>query len=727
MTNRILLAALLVSGLAAAAFAQVQPAPTTATPAPAIKANVDEVLLDIIVRDKKGKPINDVRPDELTILDSGARQKITSFHLVEGAEAVSQEGARTTLDPLRQIRLVTLAFESMGEGDQRQIARRAAIDLIKGEQGTNVFYSVVAINAKLQILQPFTTDRELLRKAIERATSGLASTQLTSETARIKSQLQDTLRQATGIADPSAAMQSLNTPSVSTGNGPPAGGGGALASSALNAKLVQVMLDMMRFDATITGDNARLSINAMQSLVSGLSQLPGRKSILYFTWGMYIPTYLDEPYRNLVSMANRANVTFYTVDCRGVMTWSQNSGASDQLNQAIQNSNASTRTFGSVSTGQIMAADSAETSMRNDVQGPLRDLAASTGGFLIGDSNDLRTPLRHVNEEISSYYEVSYNPAITNYDGSFRKLKVEVDRKDMVVHARSGYFALPPEVRSAGLMAFEVPLLKALSDVNLPHELELRSGLVRFQPSAQGVKTEIVVEVPLKNLTFNADKEKNQFNARLSVVALVKDSKGEVVEKFTRDMPLQGGLDKMDGVKNANFIYKDLLTVPPGKYTLETAVIDREVGKIGAVRSTFEIEAPKGVGISSISLVRSYQPNVKDLDPNDPFQFQGGRITPTLSPLVKPEQGALLSMFFVVYPDPASKAKPTVEIEYIKDGQVVGKGALELPPPDALGRIPYVMSSAASAMPPGDYVIHATVKQGSSTAEDKTAIKVETL
>ena len=74
---------------------------------------------------------------------------------------------------------------------------------------------------------------------------------------------------------------------------------------------------------------------------------------------------------------------------------------------------------------------------------PIRDLAESTGGFLIGDSNDLRGPLRKVNEEISSYYELTFNPHIQNYDGSFRKLAVARGRKDLVIHARNGYFRPP--------------------------------------------------------------------------------------------------------------------------------------------------------------------------------------------------------------------------------------------------------------------------------------------
>ena len=97
----------------------------------------------------------------------------------------------------------------------------------------------------------------------------------------------------------------------------------------------------------------------------------------------------------------------------------------------------------------MKASDNAETAGRANVQLAIRDLAEATGGFLIGDSNDLRVPLRHVNEEISSYYEVSYNPGITNFDGSFRKLSVATTRKDLVIHARAGYFALPPEARAA--------------------------------------------------------------------------------------------------------------------------------------------------------------------------------------------------------------------------------------------------------------------------------------
>ena len=70
--------------------------------APTVKTTVDEVLLDLIVRDKKGKPVADLKPSDITVVDNGAKQTLTSFRLVSSVEAVTSSGARTALDPLRQ-------------------------------------------------------------------------------------------------------------------------------------------------------------------------------------------------------------------------------------------------------------------------------------------------------------------------------------------------------------------------------------------------------------------------------------------------------------------------------------------------------------------------------------------------------------------------------------------------------------------------------------------------
>ena len=275
-------------------------APGTTSPAPVVKTTVDEVVLDFIARDKKGKPVTDLTPEDLVVDDNGVKQQTISFRLVQGAEAIGKGGATTKLDPLRQLRLVTLAFEAMGDASQRKTARSGAIDLVKGEQAANVFYSVVVIDTRLLVLQPFTSDKDALVKAINDATSGYSATKLLPESDRIKSDLKRYLAGQTVNGADNAGTQLAAANQVASQE--PAGGAGA-GGAAMQARLASVMLGMLRMDAAMGSQDARLSLNALESLVQGLQSMPGRKSVLYFTWGMYLSPELDAIFRNLTSMA----------------------------------------------------------------------------------------------------------------------------------------------------------------------------------------------------------------------------------------------------------------------------------------------------------------------------------------------------------------------------------------------------------------------------------------
>ncbi|MGH9611593.1 MAG: hypothetical protein ACRD4P_00785, partial [Bryobacteraceae bacterium] len=131
---------LLLSALGA--FAQA-PSPQT----PTIRTGAEEVMLDVIARDKKGQPVTDLAPDDLEIYDNGVRRKIKSFRLVEGNQAiVSNEPAANgqpprqstqKLNPLQQVRLVTLIFNRL-DLNARQLSRTAGLDLLKNEFPSNV-------------------------------------------------------------------------------------------------------------------------------------------------------------------------------------------------------------------------------------------------------------------------------------------------------------------------------------------------------------------------------------------------------------------------------------------------------------------------------------------------------------------------------------------------------------------------------------------------------------
>ena len=666
------------------------------------KTNVDEVLLDLVVRDKKGKPITNLTPEEISVTDNGVKQTILSFRLVRGSDAVSATGAATPLDPLRQIRLVTLAFEPLAAPDQRKLARTAALDLVKGDQGVNVLYSVVVIDTRLLVLQHFTKDRAALAQAIERATEGVSAPRLTAESDAIVAQLQNILS-ISPSNNTGALIRNVNILSQATNiadAGDPTSGPPADPTAAGFAK---VMLDMLRMDASAQANGARMSLDALKALVAGLREMP------------------DTMFRNLVATANRDNVTFYSVDTRGVTVGAQNDAAMMQLNAAAAASaNTTQRLDGGAAPAEVMAADNAEVAGRANLDLPLRDLAESTGGFLIGDSNDLRVPLHRVNEEINSYYEISYNPNIENYDASYRKVGVATSRKDVAIRTRTGYFALAAAAAASGLAPFEMPLLKTISDGKLSDDVQYRASAIMLRPKKDGSTIAILLEVPLGALQATGGTGTTDIHCTLA--ALIKDSKGTLVQKITNDRSLKVTAAQRESGK---FLDKTILTLAPGKYTLDSAVADMANMKIGAQHTEFEVAGGAGVAISALIPVRWFTPDTKDLDPEDPFQVEGGSVTPTMDTDFKSVSKPGFRLFFTVYPDASIADRPVVEIHFIKDGRTSETAPMQLPPADSRGRIPYLMTIPAEAIRAGTYEIHATVTQGSTSAVASTTIRFE--
>ena len=126
--------------------------------------------------------------------------------------------------------------------------------------------------------------------------------------------------------------------------------------------------------------------------------------------------------------------------------------------------------------------------------GTLGDFSESTGGLLIANTNDLGKRLEQVASDLRLYYEVTYLPARSEYDGKFRKIEVKLARKGVSVQARSGYFGLPPG--GATLFPYEVPLLAALSTRSRAHDFDVHAG-ISFGDKGEPT---VAVEVPLDGL-----------------------------------------------------------------------------------------------------------------------------------------------------------------------------------------------------------------------------------
>jgi VWFA-related protein len=695
------------------AAAPQQPAqPTT----PVIRTGAQEVLLDVVVRDKKGKLIRDLKPEEVQVFDEGTVQKVNSFRLVTGSEPVALGSTDTEpkkLDPLRQIRLVTLLFTGL-DNEARRLSRSAALDFLGKQVEQNVFISVFTIDRQLHVLQQFTNDRELIKQAIDKATSG----HLLEFTARSNAIRQELVKVKDSLAN-------SGTPSM-PGRG--SSDSSSAGQSAATAKMAQMTLDILGYSESLYREDAsRASLYSILALVKDQAMLPGRKTVVYFSDGLDVSESMTEQFKDIIAAANRAGVSVYGVDARGLMMESQNEAGKWMLSDAAGSSaaqqTADVNAVGGVSEAQIRVFDNARDSIHANRQEALATLATSTGGKLIANTNDLRGPLQQVREDVLMYYEIAYAPGITNFDGKFRRIGVKVARNDIRVQARSGYFALPPGAEPA--VSFETPLLAALSQAVLPTSFPFSANALRFGRPADKVDYALVIEVPMKDFTFAEEKENKRYRAHLSYLAVIKDAQNQVVQRVSRDLGMYAPADKLEQFKKRPFVGTFRLQLPAGRYTLESAVVDREALKASARRTTVVVPGPAaGVAISNLALVRRTELEAKPLDPADPFHYQGKRIVPMLENAVQKSGDTGLSFYLIVSPAAGSTDKVEVTMELAQYGTVIAKAPLPLPAPNERGVIPYLAALPLASFPEGQYELKFTAKQGSSQAEDQLVFTV---
>jgi hypothetical protein len=210
------------------------------------------------------------------------------------------------------------------------------------------------------------------------------------------------------------------------------------------------------------------------------------------------------------------------------------------------------------------------------------------------------------------------------------------------------------------------------------------------------------------------------------VLVLIKNSKGEIVERFSRDVPVTAPADQVDAFRRGRLTQTYHLDLLPGRYTLETAVLDREGMKTSAKRASVVVPIPaaSGVRISSLSLMRRIEPQGSQADTEDPFHFQGGKVIPTLDTTIQAANSGDLSYYFVVYPLASSQEKPQLTMEFLLEGQLVAKATPELPAADQNGRIRYVASLPLANFKPGNYELRTVVRQGGTAAEERSAFSI---
>jgi VWFA-related protein len=688
----------LIIGYSGTSLAQATPEtkPAEAT----ITTSVDEVSLDLVVRDKKNKPFLDLKPGDITLLDNGSPVKLTDLRLVTGASGSDHR--------------VTLVFDRM-EPSAAKNAHDIALKILKMVPENGFAFSVMNVGGRLRLYQGFTSDRGELGKAITNASNGERTDQ-GNDAAFPEKNLVATAQ--TGVDLSGATV------------------------SATDRSLAQIMLATLEDSQRISQDqHAQPSLAGLLALARTQQRLSGRKVVIFFEQGLQLDSNAKDLLRSIAGAANRSGVSIYVVDAnaldnqatQGLMATIAIGGqtAANRMNAPLIASESASSVPsstpapppGTIPAG-VDAADRIETAGLAGYKDPLAALAGGTGGAYIGGADNLKKPLQQLLEDMTTYYTASYSPAIEEYDGRFRPVVITPQRAGLKIRSRSGYFALPPG-NTSGIRPFEAPLLKVLSGTELPADMKFRSQVVRLGDLPDGNANALVVEVPLGSLEMLQDANSNLYSVHLSMVAQIKNKTGTVIEHFSEDIPRHGALESMESARSEAITLQRPFIAPSGEYVLEAAIFDRNSGKFSAQRSDFEIQkVAAGPSLSDLSLVRRTEPMSAEADLLEPLRYEKTRVVPNLSGQVSPDAKDV-SLFFVVHPDAHATETPTLEMEILRNGEPVGRMPLQLRKSTGPGAIPYMASIRASALPAGSYEAAATLTQNGKTSESRVSFKID--
>jgi len=691
--------------LLSAPFGGTQETPKT----PVFPTGAELVLLDLVARDKGGRVVADLRADEVQVLEDEKPCVVRSFRLLQAEDhAPAPKAAAAPERPAAPavhagdeglVGVVAVVFDQLGPEAARN-ARVAALQIAARPFPKGSLFAVFKIGQGLRVLQSFTENLALLPAAIEKATTGVDQAR---DPAR-RPEYDNATEEAYSIARQAQAAAAKGDP---------------------DARFLAMEARMLRFNDRVAREaQGKAQLQPLLAIAHGLTLVQGRKSLLYFSEGLTVPPTVEETFQAAVSAANRANVSVYAFDARGLRARSPSEETKLALGVARDAGLGEQQGEAGLAVGAggleaMFAPETAQDALRLNRQGVLRDLAESTGGFLVAETNDLRPGLDRVVSDLRSYYEVGYVPPNPKADGRWRAISVKASRPGVVVRTRRGYYALPPG--APVVLPYEMALAEALAASPMPRDVEHHAATLRFAGGEAETETLVWVEVPLAGLTFA--REATTYRGHLSLLGEVKDAKGELVARLSHDAPIEGPLAELEDVRQRTTVVRRSLRLPPGRYLLETAVQDRESGRVGARRTAFEVPAPApALSLGSVAIVRADDVGPAAPSPDDPLRTGTLQATPLLGRSF-PEGTSAVSLLLSLHAGP-SAARPEVEIELRRDGQPVAHAKPDLPAPDAAGRITYVGSFPTGGLGPGRYDVWVHGRLGEAEATEATAFTI---
>ncbi len=684
-------------------------------------ATATAILVDVVVRDHRGgRPVTDLASDDFAIFEDGVPQKIDSFSQVTRGGGIglgirwkipattrvvgasgAESGQVSSADQPKDEGATALVFDHLSE-DALHLAQRATLKYVPMNGDSGVRVAVFATEPHVSLLQPFTTDRAAIRKAV--AALMPAGTALGDQKAERRQDVVDRRREL--LAETQALVAATTT-----------GGGAALAQAGSAVGQTEAELQLLELERSMIDSFGSLERDhrgydttiSLASVIRSLAEMPGRKSVVFFSEGLPVSPALSARLDDLIAAANRANVTVYAVDAHGLRTKSSFTETRREMQEFVDERLLQTGS-GSTGTNQplTMGFERVEDMVRLDSRTGLARLADDTGGFLAEESNDLRSAFRRIDEDNEFHYLLTYSPKNGELDGKFRTIHVTVHRPGMQVFARKGYRAIrAPGVVDTG--AYDVPALAMLDQIPLPNAFPVHAAGFSFpDPSRPGL-TPVVVHVSTRGFRFVVDPNRSTYSAQASIVVRIRDEKGHEVQRLSQQYLLSGDAKDVEAARRGDIFFYREADLLPSVYTMETVVYDALAHDGSARVATLTVPPvkPSGIGMSSLVLVSRVEES-KEERPDDkarPLYVGNMLLYPNLGEAIQKSANAELPFYVTLYGN-VHDAEATAEL--LRNGLAIAETPLQLPPA-AGSRVQEVGRMPIGALPAGTYELRIRV------------------
>jgi VWFA-related protein len=588
------------------------------------RVTTDLVLVNVVVRDKKGEVVRGLTRDDFTLLEDGKPQSISSFDFEDvGAVPPSAPLPTTVLAApsnagiqarpetaatlsLHDRRLIVLFFDlSSMQPEEIDRAVTAAQDYVEKQMTPADLIAVVSLATFLRVDQDFTADRTRLKQVLQRFSSSSG---------------QGFEEGATGDTEGTPDTGQPFTPD----------------------------------DTEYNIFNTDRRLEALQSLADALSRVDQKKSVIYFSSGMNRTGIENQAQlRVAINRAIRANVSLYAMDIRGLQ-------ALPPGGEAQQASLRGVAPFSGQAT--LNQFDSNFSS-----QETLVSLAADTGGRAFLDTNDFGAAFSRVQQDTSAYYVLGYRSNNPKHDGRFRRISVRTNLKRVKLEYRAGYYA-PRDFAHSGREDRERQLVDELTSELPATDLNLYLAAAYFRLDDDRYFVPVSLVVPGWEIPFARASEKDR--AALDVIGMVRDEAERPIGNVRDTVKLS--LEGSQEVRRKNLQYQTGFILPSGKYHLKFVLRENQTGQMGAFETDLEIPDLRHLRLKMSAVVLSAQikSGAKDKSEN-PLVRDGQELVPNITHVFSADQH--LYLYYEVY-DPEHESKDSQRAIIAGDKSRQGQG-----------------------------------------------------